>query len=231
MVRAAAFAALLVLAAGCASASETINRNFGLQVKEGARPVAMQAATFGHLFLESHMIEWEARLGMLEDDLPPFFDALEKAGYRAEYEIVPHPPRPGGAKYEWYGVNLVVVSSSGKERFVIPGEQGMKTTDYVQALAPASAATGIQAEVLRRAHFAVFALVTMTMIVLAAELPALQSGLLTAPMSGRQWFACVGLALLLPIVIEARKWIRRRHEAAPEELEVRRAVAPGRAAS
>jgi P-type Ca2+ transporter type 2C len=50
-------------------------------------------------------------------------------------------------------------------------------------------------------------------------------------MSGRQWFACIGLALLLPIVIEGRKWIRRRREAAPEELEVHRAVAPGHAAS
>jgi hypothetical protein len=49
-------------------------------------------------------------------------------------------------------------------------------------------------------------------------------------MSGRQWFACIGLALL-PIVIEGRKWIRRRREAAPEELEVHRAVAPGHAAS
>ena len=73
------------------------------------------------------------------------------------------------------------------------------------------------------------ALAPMAMIVLAGELPALQKALLTAPMSGRQWFACVGLALLLPIVIEARKWIRRRGEAAPEELDVSRAVAPARA--
>ena len=75
------------------------------------------------------------------------------------------------------------------------------------------------------------ALVTIAMVVLAAELPALQEGLLTAPMSGRQWFACIGLALLLPIVIEGRKWIRRRREPAPEALDVRRAVASGHAAS
>ena len=68
------------------------------------------------------------------------------------------------------------------------------------------------------------------LIVLAAELPALQKGLLTAPMSGRQWFACVGLALLLPMVVEGRKWILRRRAPAPEALDVRRAVAPGHAA-
>jgi hypothetical protein len=122
----------------------------------------MQAASFGHLFLEAHMIEWEARLAMLEDDLPPFFDALAQAGFRAEYEIVAHPPKPGGAKYEWYGVNLVIVSAKNNERFVIPGDPATKTSDYVRALAGACAATGIGAEVLRRGHFAVFGLVTMS---------------------------------------------------------------------
>jgi P-type Ca2+ transporter type 2C len=63
------------------------------------------------------------------------------------------------------------------------------------------------------------------MIALATELPGLQKGLLTTELSGRQWFACLGLAALLPIVIEGRKWLRRR--ATPdEELDVRRAVAP-----
>ncbi len=63
------------------------------------------------------------------------------------------------------------------------------------------------------------------MIALATELPGLQKGLLTTELSGRQWFACVGLAALLPIVIEGRKWLRRR--ATPDEvLDVRRAIQP-----
>src|SRR4029450_7404728 len=37
-------------------------------------------------------------------------------------------------------------------------------------------------------------LVPVLMIVLATELPGLQRGLLTEPLSGRQWFACLGLA-------------------------------------
>jgi Ca2+-transporting ATPase len=49
------------------------------------------------------------------------------------------------------------------------------------------------------------------MLFLATELPALQSGLLTEPLTGRQWLACIGLALLVPIVIEGSKWLRRRN--------------------
>ena len=70
------------------------------------------------------------------------------------------------------------------------------------------------------------AAVPALMLVLATELPGLQKGLLTEPLTGRQWFACLGLAALLPIVIEGRKWLRRRHAAHDEVLDVRRAVEP-----
>jgi Ca2+-transporting ATPase len=72
-------------------------------------------------------------------------------------------------------------------------------------------------------------LVPFAMLVLATELPGLRQGLLTTELSGRQWFACAGLAALLPIVIEASKWSRRRRAASGEALDVRRAVTPGRA--
>jgi Ca2+-transporting ATPase len=63
------------------------------------------------------------------------------------------------------------------------------------------------------------------MIAIATELPGLQKGLLTTQLSGRQWFACVGLAALLPIVIEGRKYLRRR-KTPDEVLDVRRAIQP-----
>ena len=72
-------------------------------------------------------------------------------------------------------------------------------------------------------------LVPVLMVVLATELPGLQRGLLTEELSGRQWFACLGLATLLPLVIEGRKWLLRRRAPKQEVLDVRRAVAPGRA--
>jgi Ca2+-transporting ATPase len=71
-------------------------------------------------------------------------------------------------------------------------------------------------------------LVPVVMIVLATELPGLQRGLLTESLTGRQWFACLGLAALLPLVIEGRKWLLRRRAAQAEALDVQRAVAPGR---
>ena len=42
------------------------------------------------------------------------------------------------------------------------------------------------------------------------ELPGLQRALMTTSLTGPQWLACIGLALVLLIVIEVSKWIRRR---------------------
>ena len=71
-------------------------------------------------------------------------------------------------------------------------------------------------------------LVPIVMLVLATQLPSLQSGLLTQSLSGREWLACIGLALLLPVVVEGSKWIRRRRLPAPTELTVSRAVTGAR---
>ena len=67
----------------------------------------------------------------------------------------------------------------------------------------------------------------IAMIALATELPGLQKGLHTVSLSGTQWLACLGLAALLPLVIETGKWIRRRRAAAPVVLDPQRALAPG----
>ena len=72
-------------------------------------------------------------------------------------------------------------------------------------------------------------LVPVALIVLATQLPGLQSGLLTTSLTGLQWLECVGLALLLPLVIEVGKWIRRRRGPAVPVVDTQRAVAPDRA--
>jgi Ca2+-transporting ATPase len=75
------------------------------------------------------------------------------------------------------------------------------------------------------------ALVPVILIFLATQLPTLQKGLLTVPLSGPQWLASVCLALLLPVVVESSKWWRRHHAAPAAILDPRQAVAPARAAS
>jgi Ca2+-transporting ATPase len=85
-------------------------------------------------------------------------------------------------------------------------------------------ASGIAAPILKALAVSV---VPVVMLVLAAELPGLQRALLTEEMSGLQWFACVGLAALLPITVEGRKWLVRRRASAPA-LDVHRTVAPTR---
>ena len=73
------------------------------------------------------------------------------------------------------------------------------------------------------------ALVPIGLIVLATELPGLQKGLLTTPLTGHEWAACFGLALLLPLMIETSKLIRRRRAPAPAPLDAKQALAPQRA--
>ena len=52
--------------------------------------------------------------------------------------------------------------------------------------------------------------VPVILVVLATELPVMQRALLTQPLTGPQWLACAGLALIAPVVIEGDKWLRRR---------------------
>jgi Ca2+-transporting ATPase len=51
----------------------------------------------------------------------------------------------------------------------------------------------------------------LALVVLATELSFMQRGLLTQGLTGLQWLACIGLSLVLPIVVEGDKWLRRRH--------------------
>jgi Ca2+-transporting ATPase len=83
--------------------------------------------------------------------------------------------------------------------------------------------TGLAPPVLRALGVS---LVPITMLVLATQLPSLQRGMLTQPLTGPQWLLSIGLALLLPAVIESWKLIRRLRRPAAARLDVERAVAP-----
>ena len=77
---------------------------------------------------------------------------------------------------------------------------------------------------------AAIGLIPVALLIIATRVDFLQSALLTKPLTGPQWLACLGLALVLPVVIEASKWIRRRGTPAAE-IDARRAVTPARALS
>jgi Ca2+-transporting ATPase len=82
-------------------------------------------------------------------------------------------------------------------------------------------ASGLEPPVFKALAISVFPLV---MIVLATQLHSLQSGLLTQSLTGRQWLACFGLSLLVPLVIEGNKWLKRRRLSPPVPLDVTSAV-------
>jgi Ca2+-transporting ATPase len=73
------------------------------------------------------------------------------------------------------------------------------------------------------------AAVPVVLLIAATQAGFLRSSLLTQPLTGREWLACLGLALALPLVIECAKWIRRGRATAPTTIDARHAVAPARA--
>jgi Ca2+-transporting ATPase len=86
--------------------------------------------------------------------------------------------------------------------------------------------SGLSAPVLKALAIA---LVPIALLVLGTQLPGLQAGLMTVSLSGMQWLASIGLALLLPLVIEVSKWIRRRRLPQPGTIDAPHAVSPARA--
>jgi Ca2+-transporting ATPase len=70
-------------------------------------------------------------------------------------------------------------------------------------------------------------LVTVVSVFLATQLPTLQKGLLTMPLSPRQWVVSAALAAVLPVVVEVGKVVRRRRASTPAaSLSPESAVAP-----
>jgi Ca2+-transporting ATPase len=88
-----------------------------------------------------------------------------------------------------------------------------------------SPASGLLPPILKAAAIG---LVPVMFVLLATRLDVLQHSLLTQPLTGLQWLACIGLALLLPAAIELTKWMRRRHPVRTA-IDPRQAVAPARA--
>lgn len=74
---------------------------------------------------------------------------------------------------------------------------------------------------------AAIGLIPVALLVLATRVDFLQQSMLTQPLTGPQWLACLALALALPVVVEAVKLVRRRH-APPAATDPLRAVAPDR---
>ena len=70
---------------------------------------------------------------------------------------------------------------------------------------------------------------SVDLLLLATQLPALQSGLLTTSLTGRQWLACLALAFALPVVVEVGKLVRKRRTPQPQTIAVHEAVDPARA--
>ncbi|MGW0040539.1 cation-translocating P-type ATPase [Rhodococcus sp. NPDC003348] len=72
--------------------------------------------------------------------------------------------------------------------------------------------------------------VPVVVTVFAVELGFLQDLLMTTSLTGRQWLACLGWSLIVPVVVEAEKAVRRRRRAhAPAPMSAADAVTPVRA--
>jgi len=70
--------------------------------------------------------------------------------------------------------------------------------------------------------------IPVALVILSTELTSLQRGLLTQSLTGPQWLACLGLALVAPVVIELDKLVRRYRLRTTTAYDVPGAVAPRR---
>jgi hypothetical protein len=168
----AALGLLSVTAGGCANAQQTLQREFTPgQLETGSHIHAFQAASFVYGFTQSHMMGYQRRLEQTEDDVPAFYEAIDRAGWTASVSITPHLNKGNAIEYEYYDVDLVLTPKDpkSKERFVIPGAEGTRTTVYVNALGPAAKRIGVPAEVIRRGHFALFGLATLSGAINASD--------------------------------------------------------------
>ncbi len=164
--------ALAAGVSGCAGARQTLAGEFTPgQLQKGSHIHAFQTASFAYGVMQSHMTSFEARAAKVEVDVPPFVAALDRAGWRADVNVVPHTNKSRDLEFEYYDVDLVLVPKDGKsqERFVLPGAQGTPPEDYAAALAPAAKRIGVPAEVIQRGHFALFGLATMSSALNASD--------------------------------------------------------------
>ena len=124
-----------------------------------------------------------------QPDRDPVLDPLRRSAFRG---------RPGPARRRPGRTERRQASASMTMTFVVMG-LGTVFNALTNRRDPTS---GLTAPILQALAIS---LVPVAMIVLATQLPGLQAGLLTTSLTGLQWLECVGLALLLPIVIEVGK--------------------------
>ncbi len=120
--------------------------------------------------------------------------------------------------------SMTVASASMTMTFVVMG-LGTVLNAVTNRRDPTS---GLIAPVLKAVAIS---LVPAAMIYLATELPTLQQALMTRSLTGGEWLTSLALALLLPVVIEVGKWIRRRRMPVAALADTQRAIAPARATS
>ncbi len=71
--------------------------------------------------------------------------------------------------------------------------------------------------------------IPVVVTVLAVELDFLQDLLMTTSLTGAQWLVCIGWSVIIPVVVEAEKAIRRRRRTPDLSIPAPMAVAPVRA--
>lgn len=166
VARRASLAASVVLLAACASCSPLVGmitpQPAGIY-QSGSRMHGFQTASFAYAFMNGHEAQWLATLDKVEQDALPTLAALRDAGHSAR--IVMRPARASGDGVEYYNVDLeIVTGGKGKgagKTVRIEGTTGMSPDQHAALAKDAAEATGLGAEAITKAHFALYGLVNM----------------------------------------------------------------------
>lgn len=165
LARRSLFAAV-VLGALCASCSSLVGaiapQPAGIY-KSGSRPHGFQTSSFAYAFMSAHQAQWLGTLDKVERDALGALASLRDGGHAARIVMRPSKSSPDGTEH--YDVDLEIVTKpggkGGGKTFVIQGTAGMAPEQHDAMAAEAAKATGLGADAMGKAHFALYGLVNM----------------------------------------------------------------------
>ena len=118
----------------------------------GSNVHAYQAAAFVFSFADGEAAQTQATLKKARQEIPTFLAQLKQSGHRLKLGVV------DDNRFSIKTYELKFAIAVGDQEFSLPGKAGSDEEQYDRVLAELVAASGLDGEVVKQAHFAMYAL-------------------------------------------------------------------------
>lgn len=155
-----------VLLTGCGGMVQGLAPTYRT-TKSGSRMLAFQTEAFARGFAGSHAQQWEATLKKVDEDAAPLLRAVKERGVRLEILVKPYVPERADPDIETYAIDLSLApkadpkAKTKAEPVIIEGRAGTKEAAYDAEAARVGKATGLEPALVRRGHFALYAMLNL----------------------------------------------------------------------